>query len=518
MPPTRSMSVPPPAPTVRSTSHPNPDTWYGNRVGVWEWDPVVDLGGIAQYWVSADQSADTLTDESDDAVLDPRTKTYQPLTDGVWYFHIRAQDNEGNLGAMAHSMVRVDAAAPAGTMAIAGGTASTSEVEVTIDSSVADAHSGMGEMRISADGGTTWGEWVPYAAERTVMLPEGDGEKTVAVEYRDTAVPPNVRQITDTITLSTLPGEELLDRWWGTDRYLTACTIATESFDSADTVVLATGAAFPDALSASGLAGAYDGPLLLTAPTALPDAVRDTIISLGASKVFIVGGTAAVSLGVQQAVDGIPGVSVERIDGADRYATAAAVADAIAVHAGAGFLDKAFIARGDNFADALAVAPFAYSQGIPVLLTGSTTLSAATGSAVTRLGVTECVIAGGTAAVSSGVEAALDALPGVSVVRWSGADRYATAVDVATRGVARGWGSWRLVGVATGTSFPDALGGGVACGAYDGVLLMTLSDSLSDATAAALEAHADEIERCRVFGGDAAVSPAVYAAIEAILE
>jgi len=472
--------VPPPAPTVWSTSHPDPNVWYGNRVGVWEWDPVVDLGGIAQYWVSADQSADTLTDESDDAVLDPRTKTYQPLTDGVWYFHIRAQDGGGNLGAMAHS--------------------------------------GMGEMRISADGGTTWGEWVPYAAERTVTLPEGDGEKTVAVEYRDTAVPPNVRQITDTITLTTLPGEELLDRWWGIDRYLTACTIATESFDTADTVVLATGAAFPDALSASGLAGAYDGPLLLTAPTALPDAVRDTIISLGASKVFIVGGTAAVSSAVEQAVDGIAGVSVERIDGADRYATAAAVADAIAAHAGADFLDKAFIARGDNFADALAMAPFAYSQGIPVLLTGSTTLSAATGSAVTRLGVTECVIAGGTAAVSSGVEAALDALPGVSVVRWSGADRYATAVDVATKGIARGWGSWRLVGVATGTSFPDALGGGVACGAYDGVLLMTRSDSLSDATAAALEAHADEIERCRVFGGDAAVSPAVYAAIEAILE
>ncbi|MBN2847640.1 MAG: cell wall-binding repeat-containing protein [Coriobacteriia bacterium] len=510
--------VPPAAANVWSTSHPDPDTWYGNRVGVWAWDAVSDGSGIAQYWVSADQTADTATGPSDDAVLDPRTKMYQPLTDGVWYFHVRAEDNGSNLGAMAHSMVRVDAAAPAGTMTLAGGATSTSELEVTVNSAVTDAHSGMGDMRISADGGTTWGEWMPYAAERLVTLPDGDGEKTVAVEYRDTAVPPNVRQLTDTITVSTLPGEELLDRWWGTDRYLTACTIATESFDTAETVVLATGAAFPDALSASGLAGAYDGPLLLTAPTALPDTVRQTIIDLGASKVFIVGGTSAVTLAVEQAVDGIAGVSVERIAGADRYATAAAVADAIEEHAGAAFAGRAFIARGDNFADALAVAPFAYSQGIPVLLTGSTTLSAATGSAVTRLGVSECVIAGGTAAVSSGVEAALDALPGVSVVRWSGADRYATAVDVATKGIARGWGSWRLVGLATGTSFPDALGGGVACGAYNGVLLMTRPDTLSAATAAALTAHAPEIERCRVFGGDSAVSPAVYAQIEAILE
>ena len=515
--------VPPPAPDVWSTSHPDPGIWYANRVGVWAWDPVVDLGGIAQYWVSADHTADTATGSSDDGVLDPRTKTYQPLTDGVWYFHIRAEDGAGNLGPMAHSMVRVDASAPTGTMALAGGAGITDTLEVSLASAVSDAHSGLADMRVSVDGGATWGAWGPYAADRMVTLPDGDGEKTVLAEYRDRAVPPNVRQLSDTITVQLPPDQPPLpdgppvDRWAGEDRYLTAVEISSGSFDAADVVVLATGAAFPDALSASGLAGAYGAPLLLTAPAALPDVVRAEIVRLGASEVIIVGGEVAVTGVVADAVDAIPGVSVDRIAGADRYATAAAVADAVVAELGAGFGGEAFIARGDNFADALAVSPFAYSQGIPVLLTHPGSLTEATRSAIVRHGIAECVIAGGEVAVSSGVATAIDAIPGVSVERWSGEDRYATAVDVAVNGIARGWGSWRMVGIATGASFPDALGGGVACGAFEGVLLMTQPTALSEPTRVALTAHAAEIEACRVFGGAAAVAESVYAEIDGIL-
>lgn len=509
--------VAPAAPSAWSTSHPDDDTWYGDRDGVWQWDAVTDGSGIARYWTSVDQSADTVTGPADDEVTG-LTKTYESLANGVWYFHVRAEDGEGNLGATAHVKVRVDGTAPTGTMVVAGGAESTSQRDVTIDSAVSDAHSGVDAMRISVDGGSTWGPWVAYAAQKTATLPEGDGVKTVVVQYRDAAVPANVRQLTDTITLTTLPGDDLVERWAGGDRYSTACTIARESFDSADVVVLATGAAFADALSASGLAGVYDAPLLLTSPTALPDVVRRTIVDLGADTVIIVGGPSAVSTEVQSAVDAIPGVGVQRIAGDDRYKTAAAVCDRVAQVAGPGFIKKAFVARGDAFADALAVSPFAYSQGIPVLLTPSTSLAAATRSAIGRHGITECVIAGGVSAVSSGVQGEVDELPGVSVVRWSGNDRYATAVDVATKGIARGWGSWRLVGVATGVSFPDALGGGVACGAYNGVLLMTRQDVLSEVTRGALVANKSRIERCRVFGGDSAVSTAVYTGVTSALK
>jgi hypothetical protein len=187
----------------------------------------------------------------------------------------------------------------------------------------------------------------------------------VVVQYRDAAVPANVRQLIDTITLTTLPGDDLVERWAGGDRYSTACTIARESFDSADVVVLATGAAFADALSASGLAGVYDAPLLLTSPTALPDVVRRTIVDLGADTVIIVGGPSAVSTEVQSAVDAIPGVGVQRIAGDDRYKTAAAVCDRVAQVAGPGFIKKAFVARGDAFADALAVSRSHTARAFP---------------------------------------------------------------------------------------------------------------------------------------------------------
>ncbi|MCE5192317.1 MAG: cell wall-binding repeat-containing protein, partial [Actinomycetia bacterium] len=49
----------------------------------------------------------------------------------------------------------------------------------------------------------------------------------------------------------------------GTDRYLTAVE-ASKKFGSAATVVVATGETFPDALGGAALAGAVNGPLLLT--------------------------------------------------------------------------------------------------------------------------------------------------------------------------------------------------------------------------------------------------------------
>ncbi|MCX8007038.1 MAG: cell wall-binding repeat-containing protein [Coriobacteriia bacterium] len=307
---------------------------------------------------------------------------------------------------------------------------------------------------------------------------------------------------------------ESLVRAMGDTRYDTAIAVSQGAFASADAVVLATGESFPDALSASGLAGVVKGPVLLTKPTVLLPQVRDEIVRLNATKVYIVGGTAAVSDAVKNAVDALPDVDVERIAGADRYATAAAVARKVQ-DLSSGPVQSVFLVRGDDFADGVAASAYAYSQGFPVLLTRRDMLPDVTRAAIQQIRPGTVRVVGGTGAVSSAVVNRLPAGP--VVVRHEGVDRFATAAVLAATAAGEGWGGWTLVGLATGRNFPDALTGGCGIGARRGVLLLTEPTRLSPATKGAIETHAAEILKLQVIGGPGAVSSAVANAVADLL-
>lgn len=316
------------------------------------------------------------------------------------------------------------------------------------------------------------------------------------------------------VTMPVPPHVVGLDRTSGADRYSTALAVSEATFpgSSVTTVVVATGRNYPDALSATGLAGAYHSPVLLVGDSVTASLTAE-IDRLGASAVAIVGGTSAVSASVAAALDA--SYDIDRIQGPDRYSTAAAVARK--VDAAGGNVSTAFVVRGDAFPDALAGAPFAFARAMPILLTRSTSLSSATADILAEIGSTNAIVLGGETAVSAGVLAELDtALPGTAA-RWSGADRYETAANVAQYGVARGWASWQQVGLATGLNYPDALGGGAAMGARGGVMLLTSPSALSGAAAAAIAANVDTIDRIEVFGGENAVATEVYDAVGALL-
>src|SRR3712207_1457604 len=72
------------------------------------------------------------------------------------------------------------------------------------------------------------------------------------------------------LVLSTPAGAILPDvaesRIAGADRYSTAAQVALATFaPDLDNIIVASGENFPDGLAASGLAGAVDAPVLLTA-------------------------------------------------------------------------------------------------------------------------------------------------------------------------------------------------------------------------------------------------------------
>jgi putative cell wall-binding protein len=86
-----------------------------------------------------------------------------------------------------------------------------------------------------------------------------------------------------------------VSRWSGANRYATAATIAVQAFPSAGTAFIASGLGFPDALAGGPSAGAFLGPLVLTAPTTLPDPSRQQLLRLKPVRIFVLGGRSVVS-------------------------------------------------------------------------------------------------------------------------------------------------------------------------------------------------------------------------------
>lgn len=96
--------------------------------------------------------------------------------------------------------------------------------------------------------------------------------------------------------------------------------------------------------------------------------------------------------------------------------------------------------------------------------------------------------------------------------RVYGTNRYATAARASRVGYPTGA---NFVVVATGTNWPDALGGSALCGAVGGPLLLTDPDVLSGEAAAEIDRLG--AEQAYLLGSPDAVSPAVYDALEVLV-
>ncbi|MDZ4064516.1 MAG: cell wall-binding repeat-containing protein, partial [Coriobacteriia bacterium] len=314
------------------------------------------------------------------------------------------------------------------------------------------------------------------------------------------------------VTIEPLLGLEMM-RVGGRDRYVVSAGASRENFEKADTVIIASGTAFADALAASGLAGCLDAPILLTRESALPSEVVSEIGRLGARKAIIVGGTASVKDSVKWQLAYL-GLSAKRLGGRDRYVTAALIAEEVLGYGKNG--GRVFVARGDLYSDALALSPLAYRAKAPLLLTRPGVLPAETLAVMARHRFSRATVAGGDVSVTPIVFRQIDAVCGTTV-RLAGPTRYETAVAVAAEGVSSGLCSYASIGIATGVKHPDALCGGVAQGRLGGVILLTKPDTLSLATQRALEGIASSVHFAQVYGGPVSVTQPVYDKIGNIL-
>lgn len=148
----------------------------------------------------------------------------------------------------------------------------------------------------------------------------------------------------------------------GIDRYETASIIAADMEYSS--VILVNGYAIVDGLSASGLSGATNSPILLTEKDAIPPCTQERINK--ASKVYIVGGESVVSQQVEKSLRA-NGKEVVRIGGLTRFDTSNNVANTIESIKG---IQELYYVNGERGeADAMSIAPIAATTGNPVILT-----------------------------------------------------------------------------------------------------------------------------------------------------
>jgi putative cell wall-binding protein len=261
-------------------------------------------------------------------------------------------------------------------------------------------------------------------------------------------------------------------RFAGADRYATSAAIVAASYSAGVPVAyVASGENFPDALAGGAAAARDNGPLLLVRHDGVPADIATELGQLRPASVVVLGGTASVAPTVVTALQSFTSGAVTRVAGADRYATAASLADTFAIGA------PVYVASGTNYPDALAATAAAAVQHAAILLTSPSTLPPSTAAALSRLQPSSITIVGGTSAVSAGVETSLGMFSS-SVVRISGADRYATASAIA----AHAFPSATAAFIATGASFADALSGGPVAGKLGQPLLLSTAACLPTAT------------------------------------
>lgn len=262
----------------------------------------------------------------------------------------------------------------------------------------------------------------------------------------------------------------------GVDRFATAVEISkTIAAPAGSVVYIASGRNYPDALSAAPAAALQGGTLLLVEPDSVPAGVLSELQRLSPSLIVVVGSEQAVSARVFEQLRPYA-TQIRRDGGESRFDTSRIITQSAFTSS-----SVAYIATGNGFPDALAASAAAGHRDAPVILVDGTAGSAdaATIQLLTDLGVTRIIIAGSNVVVSDGIQASLSAVPGATVVRLAGANRFGTASALARDA----FPTSATVYVAVATNFPDALAGAVLAGTRGSALLLSPTTCMMRQTA-----------------------------------
>ncbi|MDQ0254500.1 putative cell wall-binding protein [Evansella vedderi] len=278
-------------------------------------------------------------------------------------------------------------------------------------------------------------------------------------------------------------------RMYGQTRYETAVLISQQGWNSSDTVVLARGDDFPDALTGAPLAYQLDAPMLLTRTNRLDNVTIEEIKRLGAKKVVILGGELAISQKVENDLKKLE-LEIDRIAGNTRFDTAKLIADRLGSQH-----DQVIVINVDAYADAMAIAPYAARNGIPILLTNRTSIPNVTKGVLNK--AKETIVLGGNLVISDSV---LNQLPSIKH-HFDGKTRFDTAVQIVEE-----LNLFRKNGyLVTGYDFADGLTSSVLAAKHGDSIILTNTNSLPNVSRNLM----NEFTHITMLGGHLAISDRV---------
>ena len=162
--------------------------------------------------------------------------------------------------------------------------------------------------------------------------------------------------------LKAYDADKNVERIAGADRYGTSEMVAKRVVGitgKKNTGVVASGQVFPDALSVGTFASREGYPILLVKKDSVPSQIQNAIKDLDINKTYIAGGTNTISKSTEAKLPNV----VERMAGPTRYETSVAIAKSKFRAS-----KEAYIASGEEFADALVISPISGKYNRPTLL------------------------------------------------------------------------------------------------------------------------------------------------------
>lgn len=230
----------------------------------------------------------------------------------------------------------------------------------------------------------------------------------------------------------------------GNDRIETSIAVSRKEYKSADTVIIANGYNYVDALTASPLASVHKAPILLTKKNTINDSTIKEIKRLGAKNIIIIGGENSISSDVFSSIP--KEINITRIAGEDRFETSWLIAKEVMKMNES---NNVVIASGYNLADSLSASSLVQKYNSPIILYDNACKCGVNNQdELKSLLKKNFIVVGGENSVTKKAESDFNV-----VKRYAGKDRYDTSKLIANDVFTKGSNLY----LASGKEFADAL-------------------------------------------------------------
>ena len=216
----------------------------------------------------------------------------------------------------------------------------------------------------------------------------------------------------------------------GADRYDTAAKISKKGWNSASTVIVASGDNELEGIIANPLAAVYNSPVLLANKNKARTQTLDELKRLKPSKVILIGGTNSIGSEAEKSIKkAVPSASVQRIQGANISDLSVNIAKEVDAKSNA---SKIYVAGEKGAADALSVVSKAAEEKAPILVTSKDKVNTSVKNWIKANSISSAYFLGESAVLSNNVIKEIDSVVSgnVSGNRLGGSNRNQTNAKV----------------------------------------------------------------------------------------